>query len=224
MLFRSTTADLLESGTIMISQDGVDVRLTYLNNFDQMFDFLLPGQDFVNKTDKNKSKDESSKESKTEYKSGKDTKTSPMLDYLSRNAKFYDVKFYIPEDNTEFIVRSGTINVNVEYNKVFFVNSNTTQPFYKPKGYSIEGEVDLIIPADIWKDIIKPTTNNLDRILPGQNFMQLVKEKVNCSIGIADGRMFKVGLVNATSDFSLNMSSGSIPSLRVKFQTYASNF
>ena len=137
---------------------------------------------------------------------------------------FYDVKFYIPEDNIEFIVKSGSINVSVDYAKMFFINSNTSQPFYKPKGYSIQGEVDLIIPADIWASIIKPATNDLNRVLPGQNFMQLIKEKVNCSIGIADGRMFKVGLVNATTDFNLTMDSGSLPSLRVKFETYASNF
>lgn len=217
-----TTADLLSRATIQISDSGVDANLTYLNNFDQMFEFLLPGQDFVKEQEQNK--DKSSEESTTEYKSNKEIKNATTIDYLSRTAKFYDVKFYIPEDNVEFIVKSGTINVSVDYAKHFFINSNTSQPFYKPKGYSIQGEVDLIIPADIWASIIKPEFNNLDRVLPGQNFMQLIKEKVNCSIGIADGRMFKVGLVNATSDFNLTMDSGSLPSLRVKFETYASNF
>ena len=219
-----TTADLLSRATIQINDSGVDVNITYLNNFDQMFDFLLPGENFIQKQEQNKNKDKSSKESTTEYKSNKNNAYSSTFDYLSRTARFYDVKFYIPEDNIEFIVKSGTINVQVDYAKMFFINSNTSQPFYKPKGYSIQGEVDLIIPADIWTSIIKPTTNDLNRVLPGQNFMQLIKEKVNCSIGIADGRMFKVGLVNATSDFNLTMDSGSLPSLRVKFETYASNF
>ena len=217
-----TTADLLSRATIQISDSGVDANLTYLNNFDQMFEFLLPDQDFVKEQEQKK--DKSSEENTTEYKSNKEIKNTSTIDYLSRTAKFYDVKFYIPEDNVEFIVKSGTINVSVDYAKHFFINSNTSQPFYKPKGYSIQGEVDLIIPADIWASIIKPEFNNLDRVLPGQNFMQLIKEKVNCSIGIADGRMFKVGLVNATTDFNLTMDSGSLPSLRVKFETYASNF
>ena len=207
-----TTADLLSRATIQINDSGVDVNITYLNNFDQMFDFLLPGQNFVKTSDSSK------------YKQNSSIPYSLTYDYLSRTARFYDVKFYIPEDNIEFIVKSGTINVQVDYAKLFFINSNTSQPFYKPKGYSIQGEVDLIIPADIWTSIIKPTQNDLNRVLPGQNFMQLIKEKVNCSIGIADGRMFKVGLVNATSDFNLTMDSGSLPSLRVKFETYASNF
>ncbi len=206
-----TTADLLSRATIQINDAGVDINMTYLNNFDQMFELLLPGQDFV-------------KSENSRYKKSTSNAFLSTVDYLSRIAKFYDVKFYIPEDNVEFIVKSGTINVSVDYAKVFFINSNTSQPFYKPKGYSIQGEVDLIIPADIWASIIKPTTNDLNRVLPGQNFMQLIKEKVNCSIGIADGRMFKVGLVNATSDFNLTMDSGSLPSLRVKFETYASNF
>lgn len=207
-----TTGDLLSRATIQINDSGVDVNLTYLNNFDQMFDFLLPGQDFVKNSDDSK------------YKKNTSNAHLSTISYLSRTAKFYDVKFYIPEDNEEFIVKSGTVNVSVDYAKMFFINSNTSQPFYKPKGYSIQGEVDLIIPADIWASIIKPEFNNLDRVLPGQNFMQLIKEKVNCSIGIADGRMFKVGLVNATTDFNLTMDSGSLPTLRVKFETYASNF
>jgi len=207
-----TTADLLSRATIQISDAGVDVNLTYLNNFDQMFEFLLPNQNFVKTSDGSK------------YKQNASNAYLSTIDYLSRTARFYDVKFYIPEDNVEFIVKSGSISVSVDYAKLFFINSNTSQPFYKPKGYSIQGEVDLIIPTDIWTSIIKPATNDLNRVLPGQNFMQLIKEKVNCSIGIADGRMFKVGLVNATSDFTLAMDSGSLPSLKVKFETYASNF
>lgn len=206
-----TSGDLLSRASISIS-DSVDVTLTYLNNFDQMFEFLLPGQNFVKNTEG------------SQYQQSSNNPYLTTIDYLSRLAKFYDVKFYIPEDNIEFIVKSGNINVTVDYAKMFFINSNTSQPFYKPKGYSIQGEVDLIIPTDIWTSIIKPATNDLNRVLPGQNFMQLIKEKVNCSIGIADGRMFKVGLVNATSEFNLVMDSGSLPTLKVKFETYASNF
>jgi hypothetical protein len=206
-----TTGDLLSRATISIGET-VDVNLTYLNHFDQMFEFLLPNQNFVKVPEG------------SSYKQNTSNAYLSTIDYLSRVAKFYDVKFYIPEDNIEFIVKSGSINVSVDYAKMFFINSNTSQPFYKPKGYSIQGEVDLIIPADIWASIIKPATNDLNRVLPGQNFMQLIKEKVNCSLGIADGRMFKVGLVNATTDFNLTMDSGSLPSLRVKFETYASNF
>ena len=51
-----TTADLLSRATIQINDSGVDVSLTYLNNFDQMFEFLLPGQDFVKDQDQNKTK------------------------------------------------------------------------------------------------------------------------------------------------------------------------
>ena len=55
--------------------------------------------------------------------------------------------------------------------------------------------------------------------------MQLIRDKVNCSISLSDGRIFKVGLVNATSDFSLNMSTaGDLPSATIRFETYASNF
>jgi len=151
--------------------------------------------------------------------------TTPKgTEYYSRFAKFYDVKFYIPEDNIEFIITRGQIQVEIDYLKHFYMNSNTSQPFYEPKGYSIQGEVEIIIPVDIWTSVLQPQINNSDRLLPGQNFMQLIRDKVNCSISLSDGRIFKVGLVNTTSDFDLNMITDTLPSLTIRFETYASNF
>lgn len=254
------TRDLLNKAQFTLSQDTLEMRLTFLNHHDQIFDLLLPKENFVTvpKDTKftqninapfysigNKSgtgtTGSGTGASTTSFRSsplsgvgstnnettepGAGTSAPQTLEYNARFAKFYDVKFYIPEDNIEFIIKRGNINVEVEYLKHFYLNSNTTQPFYEPKGYSINGEVEIIIPVDIWTTILQPEINNSDRLLPGQNFMQLIRDKVNCSISLSDGRIFKVGLVNATSDFSLNMSTaGDLPSATIKFETYASNF
>lgn len=261
--FYLKTNDLLSKAQFNLNQDNLDMRLTFLNHHDQIFDLLLPKEKFVtvpkdtkftqninapfysigNKsgsgsgtgatgsgtgvsTNSFRSSSLSGTGSTSETSEPGSGTTAPQTtDYNARFAKFYDVKFYIPEDNVEFIIKRGNINVEIEYFKHFYLNSNTTQPFYEPKGYSINGEVEIIIPVDIWTTILQPEYNNGDRLLPGQNFMQLIRDKVNCSISLSDGRIFKVGLVNATSDFSLNMSTaGDLPSATIRFETYASNF
>jgi len=260
--FYLNTGDLLSKAQFTLSQDNLNARLTFLNHHDQMFDLLLPKENFVTVPKDTKftqnvnapyySIGNKSGTGETSGTGGTGTSTTSLrsgplagagstnkestepgagstesqgIEYYSRFAKFYDVKFYIPEDNIEFIIRRGNINVEIDYLKHFYLNSNTTQPFYEPKGYSINGEVEIIIPVDIWTTVLQPEINNGDRLLPGQNFMQLIRDKVNCSISLSDGRIFKVGLVNATSDFSLNMStSGDLPSATIRFETYASNF
>ncbi len=252
------TEDLLSKAQIELSQDRLFVRLTFLNHYDQMFDMLLPKQNFVTVPPDTKftqnvnapyysigNKSGSGETAGTgtsttslrtgplagagntnneSSEPGAGTTISQGIEYYSRFAKFYDVKFYIPEDNIEFIITRGNINVEIDYLKHFYLNSNTTQPFYEPKGYSIQGEVEIIIPVDIWTTVLQPQINNSDRLLPGQNFMQLIRDKVNCSISLSDGRIFKVGLVNATTDFDLNMTSDNLPSATIRFETYASNF
>ena len=248
--------DLLTKAQIELTQERLFVRLTFLNHYDQMFDLLLPKENF-NKVPKDTKFTQNinapyysqrnntvvgssgtgssvtSLRSSSNSGTGKTSKDAEPggkslppkgIEYYSRFAKFYDVKFFIPEDNIEFIITRGNISVEIDYLKHFYLNSNTSQPFYEPKGYFIQGEVEIIIPVDIWKSMLEPQINNNDRLLPGQNFMQLIREKVNCSISLSDGRTFKVGLVNATTDFDLYMTTDSLPSATIRFETYASNF
>lgn len=218
------TKDLLQSASFNINADGVDMSLVFLNKYTQMFTLV--------QADPAK-KPEVAKEDKTQQESTvlqsdppekqKDAEPN-YINFIARKARFYDVKFYIPEDNIEFVVQSGSINLTIDYNKLFFINSNTSIPFYEPKGYSMNGSVELIIPADLWPALLTPTSNNNDQVLPGQSLLRLFTKNVNCSIVLGDGRHFDVGLVTLTSELSLELQSGGLGLMKVKFETFAANF
>ena len=216
------TKDLLQSASFNINADGVDMSLVFLNKYTQMFT-LVQADPIAQPQNKNQSQQESSILKSNTPKKQNNVKPN-YINFIARKARFYDVKFYIPEDNIEFIVQSGSINVTIDYNKLFFINSNTSSPFYEPKGYSMNGSVELIIPADLWPALLTPTSNNNDQVLPGQSLLRLFTKNVNCSIILGDGRRFDVGLVTLTSELSLELQSGGLGLMKVKFETFAANF
>ena len=219
------TKDLLQSASFNINADGVDLSLVFLNKYTQMF--TLVQADPIAQPPQVAKEDKTQQES-TVLKSDPPKKEknveSNYVNFIARKARFYDVKFYIPEDNIEFIVQSGSINVAIDYNKLFFINSNTSTPFYEPKGYSMNGSVELIIPADLWPKLLTPTSNDNDQVLPGQSLLRLFTKNVNCSIILGDGRRFDIGLVTLTSELSLELQSGGLGIMKVKFETFAANF
>lgn len=211
------TSDLLTRINLVMNTTSLEMDIQFANNINQMFNILDPREDFV-KIQKG-----------TKFQSNPDSMFVEEQDKIgkienySRLAKFYDCYFYIPEDNKQLLIKSGNISIDIDYVKLFIINSNTSQPFYEPKGYSVSGTVEIIIPPDMWKKIYTPTKNDRDRIIPGQNFMQLVNEKFNCSIGLTDGRILKLGLVNLTSNIMFSgETEGQLPFARVQFESYAS--
>ncbi len=211
------TSDLLTRINLILNANTLDMDIQFANNINQMFNILDPREDFVKipKGTKFQSNPDSMFVEETD-KIGK-------IENYSRLAKFYDCYFYIPENNKQLLIKSGNISIDIDYVKLFLINSNTSQPFYEPKGYNVSGTVEIIIPPDMWKKIYTPTKNDRDRIIPGQNFMQLVNEKFNCSIGLTDGRILKLGLVNLTSNIVFGgETEGQLPFARVQFESYAS--
>jgi hypothetical protein len=200
------------------------MNLVFLNKYTQMFTLIQPNPAEKKVNVKQNQTNQGSALLKSDPPK-KDKNTAPnYIDFIARKAKFYDIKFYIPEDNIEFIVQSGSINVTIDYNKLFFINSNTSNPFYEPKGYSISGSVELIIPADLWPKLLTPTSNNNDQILPGQSLLRLFTKNVNCSIILGDKRHFDIGLVTLTSELSLELQSAGLGLAKIKFETFAANF
>lgn len=218
------TKDLLQSASFTIGADGVDMSLVFLNKYTQMFT-LVQADPIAQPQTKNKNQTQQGSSILKSDPPKKQNNVKPnYINFIARKARFYDVKFYIPGDNIEFIVQSGSINVTIDYNKLFFINSNTSTPFYEPKGYSMNGSVELIIPADLWPTLLTPTSNNNDQVLPGQSLLRLFTKNVNCSIILGDGRRFDVGLVTLTSELSLELQSGGLGIMKVKFETFAANF
>ena len=101
------------------------------------------------------------------------------------------------------------------------MNANTSIPFYEPKGYSVEGEVELIIPADKLDTFLFPAQNDDTKLIPGQNFMQLVRDKVNLALIFSDGRFVKVGLSSLSNSINVMMREG-ITTVSLRFNAYTS--
>ena len=183
----------------------------------------------------------------------KDLLSSAMLDFTERGSSVsltynckYDKKFEINKSDTlsESIYKDNTTGLygvqrlkesldensfiartvrNYDYNAVNFINSNTSIPFFEPKGYSISGEVELIIPPDKLDTFFYPTKNDDTKLTPGQNFMQLVRDKINLSVVLSDGRIIKVGLASLSSQVSISMRTETgIATVNMQFETFAS--
>jgi hypothetical protein len=218
------TKDLLQTASFTINADGVDMSLVFLNKYTQMFTLVQPDPVEKKVDVKQNQTTQQSTPLKSDPPENDKNEALNYINFVARKAKFYDVKFYIPEDNIEFVVQSGSINVSIDYNKLFFINSNTSNPFYEPKGYSINGSVELIIPADLWPKLLTPTTNDNDQILPGQSLLKLFTKNVNCSIILGDKRHFDIGVVTLTSELSFELQSAGLGLVKVKFETFAANF
>ena len=68
-----------------------------------------------------------------------------------------------------------------------------------------------------------PTKNDDTKLTPGQNFMQLVRDKINLSVVLSDGRIIKVGLASLSSQVSISMRTETgIATVNMQFETFAS--
>lgn len=141
--------------------------------------------------------------------------------FLARTVRNYDVSLYVHENGEKYVLRNAKLTFDFDYNRMFFINANTSIPFYEPKGYSVEGEVELIIPADKLDTFLFPAQNDDTKLIPGQNFMQLVRDKVNLALIFSDGRYVKVGLSSLSNSINVMMREG-ITTVSLRFNAYTS--
>jgi hypothetical protein len=141
--------------------------------------------------------------------------------FLARTVRNYDVSLYVHENGEKYVLRNAKLTFDFDYNRMFFMNANTSIPFYEPKGYSVEGEVELIIPADKLDTFLFPAQNDDTKLIPGQNFMQLVRDKVNLALIFSDGRFVKVGLSSLSNSINVMMREG-ITTVSLRFNAYTS--
>ena len=143
--------------------------------------------------------------------------------FIARTVRNYDVSLFVHENGEKYAVKNAKLKFTFDYNAVNFINSNTSIPFFEPKGYSISGEVELIIPPDKLDTFFYPTKNDDTKLTPGQNFMQLVRDKINLSVVLSDGRIIKVGLASLSSQVSISMRTETgIATVNMQFETFAS--
>ena len=147
--------------------------------------------------------------------------TPDKHNFLARTVRNYDVSLYVHENGEKYVLRNAKLTFDFDYNRMFFMNANTSIPFYEPKGYSVEGEVELIIPADKLDTFLFPAQNDDTKLIPGQNFMQLVRDKVNLALIFSDGRFVKVGLSSLSNSINVMMREG-ITTVSLRFNAYTS--
>jgi hypothetical protein len=117
-------------------------------------------------------------------------------DFLARVAKNYDCRFYATQDkfhqgNDEILkVLSGTINISIDYSKMYLINLESEYPIYSPQGYQVSGSIT--VPARSWnqlRDIYnsKVVTFTNFSLLIGKRFLRLgqavIEDNIRFSMG-----------------------------------------
>ena len=125
-------------------------------------------------------------------------------DFLARVAKNYDCRFYATQGYDNFSnfsnfttsydqllkVLSGSININVNYSKIYLAGTESEYPIYSPQGYEVSGSIT--IPARSWnqlRDVFnsKVVTFTNFSLLVGNRYLRLgqtvIEEKMNLSMG-----------------------------------------
>lgn len=166
-----TDKNLLTSASITLG-NTVNINLDYNQKFDNIFSFK---NDLPN-TEEN--------------------------DFVARTAKFYDTSFYIAkidgsDDILDFKVHSGSMTINVEYDKLYFVNSDSEFPFYSPQNYKISGNVKAYTTYEKMRSFISDP----------RQFNKLIPTHANSSIAIGN-RYLELGQVNIQSDFKFQKADG----------------
>lgn len=166
-----TDKNLLTSASITLG-NTVNINLDYNQKFDNIFSFK---NDLPN-TEEN--------------------------DFVARTAKFYDTSFYIAkidgsDDILDFKVHSGSMTINVEYDKLYFVNSDSEFPFYSPQNYKISGNVKAYTTYEKMSSFISDP----------RQFNKLIPTHANSSIAIGN-RYLELGQVNIQSDFKFQKADG----------------
>ena len=112
-------------------------------------------------------------------------------DFLARVAKNYDCRFYASNEYDQVLkVLSGSINITVNYSKIYLAGTESEYPIYSPQGYEVSGSI--IVPARNWnvlRDVYnsKVVTYTNFSLLVGTRYLRLgqalIEDKINLSMG-----------------------------------------
>ena len=125
-------------------------------------------------------------------------------DFLARVAKNYDCRFYATQGYNNFDsynnfssgydqilkVLSGSININVNYSKMYLAGTESEYPIYSPQGYEVSGSIT--IPARSWNQLrdlfnSKVVSYTNFSLLVGTRYLRLgqavIEDKMNLIMG-----------------------------------------
>lgn len=119
-------------------------------------------------------------------------------DFIARIARNYDCRFYI--DGTNYLIKSGSINISIDYQELWFANSFSKLPFYSPQKHSVSGTMEIIAVHD---DI------------------QSIKTSGNCSVLIGN-RYIELGQASIKTNYQRSLQASNAPTtITINFQAYA---
>jgi hypothetical protein len=112
-------------------------------------------------------------------------------DFLARVAKNYDCRFYATNENDQILkVLSGSINITVNYSKMYLAGTESEYPIYSPQGYEVSGSIT--IPARSWNQLrdlfnSKVVSYTNFSLLVGTRYLRLgqavIEDKMNLTMG-----------------------------------------
>ena len=112
-------------------------------------------------------------------------------DFLARVAKNYDCRFYATQDSDQYLkILSASINININYTKMYLLNTESEYPLYSPQGYEISGTIT--VPAREWnllRDLFnsKVVSYTNFSLLIGSRYLRLgqalIEDKINLNMG-----------------------------------------
>ncbi len=108
-------------------------------------------------------------------------------DFIARVAKNYDCRFYATDQYDNYLkILSGSININVNYSKIYLAGIESEYPIYSPQGYEVSGTIT--VPARSWnllRDLYnsKVVTYTNFSLLIGSRYLRLgqavIEDKIN---------------------------------------------
>ena len=112
-------------------------------------------------------------------------------DFLARVAKNYDCRFYATNQYDQILkVLSGSINISINYSKMYLAGTESEYPIYSPQGYEVSGTIT--VPARSWnllRDLYnsKVVSYSNFSLLVGTRYLRLgqavIEDKINLTMG-----------------------------------------
>ena len=121
----------------------------------------------------------------------------PTYDFIARTAKNYDCRFYL--DGNQYLIKSGSININIGYSENYIANTKSSLPFYSPQSHSVTGSFEVIAP---------------------QSSFQSVPTNANCSL-LVGNRYIELGQAVQISNIKRELNPGTYSTISFNFTAYA---
>lgn len=134
-------SNLLSSAQITIG-DKISCTLDYETRYDKKFDIIYA-----------------------------ESESAPELlpsDFIAREARNFDCRYYI--DGNAYRIKSGSININIEYKQLYLANTYYKQPFFSPQKHTVTGSLEIIAPHASYNTI--PVEANCS-VLIGDRYIEL---------------------------------------------------